>query len=219
MFIRFYELYYSREAMISRLRRALVRTLGREIVVYGRKFVQVFQYNAVVPNKDNLVINVRRDGKSMSITVTPWIEDPAHIQVMVPTALIKDQLRPVAGSQDKFEWRTSGGKTFRGVDGDGNGHIRFVVRAPLGQFQEDTLLRVVEGAYEMADEFEYGSDDDMMSSSEDDNSSGDDDWTGSSGDDLVVTGVEAGSPPDLVMTGFEAGSPPDLVVTGFEAAP
>jgi len=162
MFIRFYELEYSRKAVISRLRRELIGFYGEHHIRFGHKLQRVGpKRHEIVQNKDNLVIDMHKNGEEVSITVTPFLGDSRCITVMVPKVLIPIQFRPTLDSESmKTTWITGKGKNVLGYDQKDNGHLMFIVRAPLNHEKESHLRFVVKNACDLGDDSEDESDSD-----------------------------------------------------------
>lgn len=147
MFISFFDLYWSRKAVISRLRARYVEKHGQKYVVCGHKLSK--DGKRVVPNTDNLVIEVIKNGIQESITVTPHFDNAEHVTVMLPLSLVKDQLKPVQENPKKCVWRPDGDKSiwvFKQEE-----HIALRFRPPFDQSKEELLHFLVDAAYMQVD--------------------------------------------------------------------
>ena len=149
MFIQSFGLYYSRKAVISRLRAKMTSWLGSDVVQYGNKLTH--DGSQVIPNKENLVIELRKNEQDASLTVTPALKDGNDVRLMIPMTLVKDQVVPIHSSDERrYLWKLEN-TNFMGIDREESDHLCFNFKAPIDAEHEKYLHELVKNAVLLAD--------------------------------------------------------------------
>lgn len=147
MFVRLYDLYWSRESLISRLRARYAPWHGEQNVLYGHRLSK--DGKQILPERRNLVIELCKDGEPVSVTVTPGLNaDADNILVMVPLPLVKHQLQPVQGTDQKCLWHAETKKVLVFKQEE---HIAFFITSPYDEKKEALLHFLVDVAFEQGD--------------------------------------------------------------------
>lgn len=152
MFIRFFQgfdAYYTRKAVISRLRELYKTIHYEEHVQHGHKLQKGADGSyRVVPNEDNLVINLSKNNVAISITVTPsWITKNG-IMILIPKELCTALVRQENG---KLLWLTEMGKRILATDDENDEHITLKLNPPFTHQKEELMQYILAEAFAQAD--------------------------------------------------------------------